>query len=520
MPELLTAAQMRALEQAAIGSGAVTGLDLMERAGCGVVNAVVSHWPELARAPHRAVVLCGPGNNGGDGFVVARLLAERGWKVEAVLWGDPGELPPDAKTNYQRWQAIGATHLRSFVEQDEEDSAPAAGPVDLLVDGLFGTGLTRPFVGLAALDPALDTVLRQGEPRRVAIDLPSGLCSDSGRVLGAALEADLTVSFHSAKLGHVLAEGPGYCGALHVVSIGLEGADQAAMTSGDVVAQVGPGCLARLSKAASSHKYAHGHALVLSGGAGRSGAARLAARGALRVGAGLVTLGAPGSAQMEIACQIAALMLARVDEADALALLLSDPRLNALCLGPGLGLERARALVPVALEAKRQVVLDADALTAFEADPEALFDGVHPHCVLTPHAGEFARLFPDLADRLAAPPQTGPAFSKVDATRAAAARAGCVVLFKGPDTVIAAPDARCAVHAAQYENAAPWLATAGSGDVLAGFLTGLMARGLPAFEAAQTAAWLHVECARAFGPGLIAEDLPEQVPHLLRAAGL
>jgi NAD(P)H-hydrate repair Nnr-like enzyme with NAD(P)H-hydrate dehydratase domain len=164
--------------------------------------------------------------------------------------------------------------------------------------------------------------------------------------------------------------------------------------------------------------------------------------------------------------------------------------------------------------------LDADALTAFEDDPNVLFGMLHQKCVLTPHGGEFARLFPDIAEKLNAVPLKGPAYSKVDATRAAAARAGCVVLFKGPDTVISAPDGRCVINSAQYEREAPWLATAGSGDVLAGFITGLMARGFPPMQAAETAAWLHVECARAFGPGLIAEDLPEAVPGVLRAAGL
>lgn len=274
-------------------------------------------------------------------------------------------------------------------------------------------------------------------------------------------------------------------------------------------------CIRQLSKHTTDHKYAHGHALVLSGGSGKTGAARLAARGALRIGAGLVTLGVPPNAQQEVACQITALMLQRVADAQALEDVLQDERLNALCLGPGMGLERARALVPVALASKRAAVLDADALSAFADDPAALFDKLHENVVLTPHGGEFARLFPDIAAKLAEPPTKGPAYSKVDATREAAARARCVVLFKGPDTVIASPTGQCAVNAAVYDRAAPWLATAGSGDVLAGFITGLLARGLAPQQAAETAAWLHVECARAFGPGLIAEDLPEMLPQVL-----
>lgn len=498
MTDLLTAAQMKAHEMAAIESGAVTGLDLMERAGRGVVAAVFEEWPDLAQAPHKAVVLCGPGNNGGDGFVVARLLMDWGWAVEVFLYGDAENLPPDARANCQRWRETGA-------------AAPLAGVVDtegaaLLVDALFGTGLARPLEGAARAACATDAA------RVVAVDLPSGICSDSGRVLGgAAMRADLTVAFHAAKCGHYLAEGPAHCGHLALVDIGLAPGARGV----PLVAPPRAACLAK----GHGHKYTHGHALILSGGAGRTGAARLAARGALRIGAGLVTLGVPGSAQQEAACQITALMLRRIEGADALAEFLGDSRVSALCLGPGLGLARARELVPVVCggQGRRPAVLDADALTAFEAAPESLFAMLHEGCVLTPHGGEFARLFPDLAAKLAAPATRGPAFSKVDAAREAARRAGCVVLFKGPDTVIAAPDGRCSVNSAHYERAAPWLATAGAGDVLAGFIAGLLARGFAPMQAAEAAAWLHVECARSFGPGLIAEDLPEQLPKVLRA---
>ncbi len=256
--------------------------------------------------------------------------------------------------------------------------------------------------------------------------------------------------------------------------------------------------------------------MVLSGGAGRTGAARLAARGALRIGAGLVTLGVPPSSQMEVASQITALMLKRVEDTDALTDLLRDDRINVLCLGPGFGLsDEKAALTEAALKSGRLTVLDADALTLIAQHP-ALFALVHDRCVLTPHGGEFTRLFPDIAETLAAVPNQGPAYSKVDATRAAAARCGAVVLFKGPDTVIAHPDGRCSIHAAAYDREAPWLATAGAGDVLTGFITGLLARGFEPMYACETAAWLHVECAHIFGPGLIAEDLPEVLPQVLR----
>jgi hydroxyethylthiazole kinase-like uncharacterized protein yjeF len=276
-----------------------------------------------------------------------------------------------------------------------------------------------------------------------------------------------------------------------------------------------------LRKSVCGHKYSHGHALILSGGPGKGGAGRLAARGALRIGAGLVTLGCPPAALQENAARLDAVMLRSLGSDEDLTLLLTgDDRMNALCLGPGLGTgARERQLVAAALAAGRKTVLDADALTLI-AREASLFAGVHETCVLTPHAGEFARLFPDIAKRLGEGPASGPACSKVDATREAAARAGCVVLFKGPDTVIAAPDGRCSVNAARDDRAAPWLATAGSGDVLAGFITGLLARGLAPMQAAETAAWLHVACARAFGPGLIAEDLPEMLPKVFRSLGL
>ena len=271
-----------------------------------------------------------------------------------------------------------------------------------------------------------------------------------------------------------------------------------------------------LAKRSADHKYGHGHALVLAGGPGKTGAARLAARGALRIGAGLVTLGAPPAAYHESAMHLTAIMLRRIADRPGLDAALEDPRLNALCLGPGLGQERARDLVPAALKTARPTVLDADALSAFADTPDTLFDALHDACVLTPHGGEFARLFPDLAEKLSGVPTTGPAYSRVDAARAAARRAGCTLLLKGPDTVIADPGGRCLLNAAVYDRAAPWLATAGAGDVLAGFITGLLARGFPPLKAAGTAAWLHVECARSFGPGLIAEDLPEQLPQVFR----
>ncbi len=283
-----------------------------------------------------------------------------------------------------------------------------------------------------------------------------------------------------------------------------------------------------LRKSNDAHKYRYGHALVLSGLAGKSGAARLAARGALRVGAGVVTVACPPDALAENAAQLNAIMLKRVADATALLAVLHDTRINALCLGPALGLDADQAaLIAEALTVRgdrtpygpRKIVLDADALTLLSRDAE-LFEMLHENCVLTPHAGEFARLFPDIADKLAEPATVGPAYSKVDATREAAKRAGCVVLYKGADTVIADASGSAVINSAQNERAAPWLATAGSGDVLAGFITGLLARGFGPMQAAEAGAWLHVECALKFGPGLIAEDIAEQLPKVFTDLGL
>jgi hydroxyethylthiazole kinase-like uncharacterized protein yjeF len=546
MTELLTAAQMRAIEQAAIASGEVTGLELMERAGRGVVEAIMEWRPELATTAHRAVVLCGPGNNGGDGFVVARLLKQRGWEVEVFLYGDEAKLPADAAENCRRWREMGEARPLNI---DNYMSAVGAWgtPPRLCIDALFGAGISRPLSDdLAEIlwhisGRAGGDVSRFAPCHVISIDCSSGLCMDSGRWLataeshGIGLLAGLTVTFHRERVGHHLEDGPTFCSNLRVVDIGLQGEFHRLCGSvttdhdsnletvtllSESLAKAAPTRFS-LDKHFARHKYTHGHALILSGGVGRGAAARLAARGALRIGAGLVTVGPPPSAIIENAAQLNAIMLRPVADADALAEILMDDRINALCLGPGLGVgARTLGLVAAALTAKRSAVLDADALTSFAEDPPKLFALTHEHCVLTPHMGEFARLFPDIAAKLDEPATNGPAYSKVDAAREAAARAGCVVLLKGPDTVIAGPEGRAAINSAHYDHAAPWLATAGSGDVLAGMITGLLARGFAPMAAAETATWLHVEAARKFGPGLIAEDLPEMIPAVFRDLGL
>lgn len=496
MVTVLTAAQMRAAEATAMAAGAVTGRILMERAGEGVVAAILSCWPELERGARRAVVLCGPGSNGGDGYVVARLLAGCGWSVEVKAFGTPEALRPDARENYDRWLEIGP--VAPLTPCDDPDAC------DLVVDALFGTGLTRPLPDeLCAM--MLSYLPRSRASKVCAIDLPSGLGTDDGRLMPVAMMADLTVTFHRAKHGHYLGHGPEYCGRLVVADIGLTDQYRDALP---LVTR--PAVL--LDKSNSGHKFSYGHALILSGGSGRTGAARLAARAALRVGAGLVTLGVPPAAQLEVAAQITAIMLHRVADAGGMIEALRDDRINALCLGPALGLAPEKAaLIAVALDSKRPVVLDADALTLIAAEDD-LRGRLHPDCVLTPHMGEFARLCPEISRDL-----TRGKISKPDAARGAARALNACLVLKGADSVIAAPDGRVALHAAAYDDAAPWLATAGSGDVLAGLITGILARGHPVFDAACTGVWLHAAAARQFGPGLIAEDLPEILPVVLRS---
>jgi hydroxyethylthiazole kinase-like uncharacterized protein yjeF len=520
--DLVTAARMRAVERSAIESGSITGAMLMDRAGRGVVAAIHARYPALAADPGRAVVFCGPGNNGGDGYVIARLLDDWGWRVEVWGLGDAARLPPDARANCNRWCDRGVVRP---LDAAGVRAALSDAPPGLFVDALFGTGLTRPLseTAVQALAEVATSKARDaaGFPS-IAVDIPSGLCSESGRNLGNPCRADLTVTFHAAKPGHYLDDGPALCGALAVADIGLRGGAPPAATVPGTVRLVGP---PRGLGKRGGHKYDHGHAMILSGGLGRSGAARLAARGALRIGAGLVTVAAPQDAMAECAAQLTAVMLRRCDDAGALRDdLARDVRITALCLGPGLGLDaRAAGLVEASLAlvagGSRGLVLDADALMLFADRPEWLFEGTRAagRAVLTPHDGEFSRLFPDLGDRLGARAPSEEIFSRLDAVRAAADRAGCTVLLKGAATVIAAPDGAASLHPAVYDRAVPWLATAGAGDVLAGLIAGLLARGWEPRAAAEAAVWLHVEAARAVGPGLIAEDLPDALPAVLRA---
>ncbi|MFK7870654.1 MAG: NAD(P)H-hydrate dehydratase [Roseobacter sp.] len=504
---------MQKHEKETMQSGQADGLDLMERAGRGVVSSLLSVWPQMAAMPARAIVLCGPGNNGGDGYVIARLLRARGWNVRVFAWGDISKLPEDAHENARRWLEIGDIELWC------EDSIAAVAPPQLVVDAVFGIGLRRPPPAEVAAVLRFYSAPPWPRPAKwLAVDCPSALDLDTGRILSAreAARADLTVTFHCPKPGHLLNDGPAACGDLRIVDIGLPRVSSASM----VLVEASRGAAfgsdifegIPLPTPAQGHKYDRGHAMVLAGGVGRGGAGRLAARAALRAGAGLVTMLCPPAALQENASALEAIMLRRLDGPEDLAERVDD-RIRTLCLGPGLGLSGKTAkVVRAALALRRTTVLDADALTVFAQAPSDLFQLLHPNCVLTPHEGEFARLFPDLAAELRA------GACRIDCVAKAAARAGAVVLLKGPTTVISAPSGPAYVHVAHYDRQAPWLATAGAGDVLAGLITGLatLAPDIPLDRVTAAAVWLHVEAARVIGPGLIAEELSDAVPTVLR----
>jgi len=472
--EILTTAQMATADAFAVARG-TPSLTLMENAGRAVATAITARFKPCA-----VTVLCGPGNNGGDGFVVARLLDEEGFTVRLAHDADP---KGDAAAMSARWKGA-----RLALTPAALDGAR------LVVDALFGAGLSRQLEGAAA-----QIVEALHDLPVVAIDMPSGVSGDSGAPLGGVyVTAALTVTFFRKKPGHLLLPGRALCGEIVLADIGIP--DAAADTQ---LFENTPALWAYPHPKATGHKYDRGHAVAVSGGATATGAARLAARGALRVGAGLVTVASPPGALAVNAAHLTAIMLKPFEGAAGLADMLADKRLNAVVIGPGLGVGgETRALVDAVLKSGAAVVLDADALTSYRDDPEALFNRLHDRCVLTPHAGEFERLFPGLLDEAA---------DKAAAVRAAAARTGAVVLLKGGDTVIAAPNGRCAINA----NAPPTLATAGAGDVLAGFIAGLLAQKLSAFDAATCGAWLHGAAADQFGPGLIAEDLPEILPEIL-----
>ena len=496
MIELLSNTEMAQADRLTIAGG-VAGIDLMERAGRAVADTVAARHP----AGSRIAVVAGPGNNGGDGFVAARLLAGRGYRVRVLFTGDMARLKGDAALAAKTWTGPLASALPDALDG-------AKGASDVVIDALFGAGLDRPVEGLARA--MIESMNAQPAPI-VAVDLPSGINGTSGAVMGIAVDAAQTITFFRKKPGHLLLPGRFHCGAIAVADIGI---------SDSVLAQIAPRTFENTPALwfkdfpvprEAAHKYDRGHAVVVSGPSWSTGAARLAARGALRAGAGLVTIASPREALAVNAAASLAVMVRPVDGPGELAQFLSDRRLNALAIGPGLGVGEATCeLVLAALSGERAVVLDADAITSFAEQPQRLAEALRRRggraTILTPHEGEFSRYF----GALDAQTKIG---SKLERVRLAAKITAATVLLKGADTVVAAADGRAAIAA----NAPPYLATAGAGDVLTGMAAGLLAQGMPAFEAAAAAIWLHGEAAVEAGPGLISEDLPEALPRVYRA---
>jgi NAD(P)H-hydrate epimerase len=515
---LLTNAEMAEADRRAVAAG-MPSLTLMENAGRAVADEAMRMLP----AGGRTAVLCGPGNNGGDGFVAARYLVARGYDVALGLPGAREALKADAATMAARWSG-------PVVALADVDCRSA----DLVIDAIYGAGISRPIDG----EPAAAIAAANGSGRPIlAVDVPSGLDGSTGLVRGeVVIGARRTITFFRRKPGHLLLPGRLHCGEVVVADIGmppsvLEGCGLTGVPLGSVSANA-PGLWRDVlpRPAADHHKYSRGHAVVVSGPPECTGAARLGARGALRMGSGLVTLASSRAAFPVNAAQLTAVMIEPFEVPAGLARVLADRRRNAVLVGPGAGVSSSTAeMVRLALASGAATVLDADALTSFAGEPggdraivpsfgflgpgargapaapEDLFAAIRSAplrpVVLTPHEGEYRRLF-GAADAGA---------SKLDRARHAAALSGAAIVLKGADTVIAAPDGRAAIN----ENAPPWLATAGSGDVLSGFVTGLLAQGMPTFEAAAAAVWLHGACATAFGSGLIAEDLPEALPRVL-----
>lgn len=470
---------MAVADSATIAAG-TNGMALMEAAGSAVANAVGARW---SKRP--VLVLCGPGNNGGDGFVAARHLRDAGWGVRVALLGSVEHLSGDAARQAALW--ADDVHALSV---DLLDGAA------LVIDALFGAGLSRPISGTPA--QVLDAVVSRRIPV-CAVDVPSGLDGATGQVHGIAAKADITVTFFRKKPGHVLMPGKRLCGELILADIGIPDA---------VLSGIEPAVFENSPTlwmdsypwpSTEGHKYQRGHVLVV-GGATMTGAARLAAMACARIGAGLVTVASPGSVWPIYAAALTSVMVQRVDDLNMLDELLCDERKNVVVVGPGAGVsDGTRDYVLAVLARGRSCVLDADAISVFASDPQSLFGAIAGPCVLTPHEGEFGRLFGTKGDKL-------------ERALLAARHSGAVLVLKGPDTIIAAPDGRAIINS----NAPPDLATGGTGDVLTGFIAGLMAQGMDAFRAAGAAVWLHGRAATLFGPGLVSEDLPQILPRVLR----
>ena len=488
--EVLTTAEMERADRLTIAAG-TPGFALMLSAGQAVAEAAMDLVEE---GP--IVVVVGRGNNGGDGFVAAAELAARGREVSVILLCERDSLQGDAASAARGWKYP----VLPFNPQ-------AIGRPALIIDALFGAGLNRPVKG----EPhdMIEAINANGAPV-LAVDLPSGINGTTGAVMGNAVRATETVTFFRRKPAHLLLPGRIYCGRVRVADIGIDPS---------ALAEMHPQTFENIPQfwrtsfpvpKVDGHKYARGHAIIVSGDIAATGAARMSARGALRAGAGLVTLASPSDALAINASALTAVMVRSIDTVVEFGELLTDKRFNSCVIGPGAGVgQRTCDFVLTALSAQRNLVLDADALTSFADAPDHLFEGIKaspdPQVVLTPHEGEFPRLFSDISNKHSLR-------SKLERVRAAAVRSGAIVLLKGPDTVVASPDGRATIAA----NAPPWLATAGAGDVLSGMIAGLLAQGVPAFEAACIGVWMHGEAAREAGPGLIAEDLTEVLPAVFR----
>ena len=512
---LLNTDEMALADRAAVAAG-VDSLTLMEAAGTAVADLARRTRADAPHLQPDVVVLCGPGNNGGDGFVAARHLRATGISVRLALLGPETALKGDAAAMRARWEGpilpLGADLLQG---------------AGLIIDALFGAGLSRPLQGEAAAAVGIIEAARKAGAFILAVDVPSGLDGRTGQALGPVVTASETITFFRLKPGHLLLPGRRLCGRVHLAAIPIPETVLEAIAPRTYENQTGLWLPAFPSPDADAHKYTRGHAVVVTGPPDATGAARLGARACLRAGAGLVTVVGSPAATAVNALHLTAIMVAPAPDAAALRTVLADRRRNAVLIGPGAGVGAATAdAVLAVLGSDAAAVLDADALTSFvmpdarpadtpgfgfmarraaeAATPQTLFTAIAQRTapvVLTPHEGEFKRLFEDL---------TG---DKLSRARTAAQTSGAIVILKGPDTVIAAPDGRAAINS----NAPPWLATAGSGDVLAGLVTGLLAQGMPAFEAACAAVWLHGDAAARFGRGLIAEDLPDMLPRALQA---
>ena len=492
--ELLTPSEMAEADRRAIAAGPFDGYGLMLNAGRAVTAEVLRRFPDAAQVD----VLCGPGNNGGDGYVVARLLAEAG--VAVAIWADGAPRPGTDAERAAKDCPVAAKPLSGYEPKDGS----------LVVDALYGAGLSKPLAGAAA--SVIDKVTRLGLPV-VAVDLPSGVSGESGAVLGTAFRAALTITFARKKPGHLLLPGRDFRGEVLVANIGIADAviaDLAVKTFENLPAA----WLERFpALSVDTYKYTRGHVGVFSGGPSATGAARMAAMGAARAGAGAVTLLSPANALAVNAAHLTSIILRKTESLEEVLEYLTDRKPQGLVFGPGLGPHEkvgrfALDLLAAIEGAPKMMVIDADGLTSLAKQRDAFFELTRrraaPSIVLTPHEGEFARLFPDLAN--------DPTLSKLEKARRAASLSHCTILFKGPDTVIASPDGRAAINS----NGTPLLATAGSGDVLAGIVASLAAQGMPVFEAAGAAVWMHAEAAARFGPGLIAEDLPLALLPVLR----